>query len=183
MARRLALVEEDYLDRMKQYKGPTARPPASVTEHSSTARPTEEANNDGDDIRIYGIPNDPKEGLTTLVQLMPPRLRNKAGLLLHYLKDLSVDGQGRVKYESGETGSYLIDLVRFFASPKAMSPARPLDSNLFANVLIEHNVPQSALGAGRNLSHMVTLLDAPVEAPANKKKRSNSYKKVRWLRV
>src|SRR5437773_2142136 len=99
MAKRLALVEEEYLKRLKN--------------NSQTSdRKTEKIEEAVEEIHVYGAPLNAKDNMQILIDLLPPRLRVKAKLLLHYVKNVNLDSQGRVIYSGGETGSYLIDLIK-----------------------------------------------------------------------
>ena len=85
------------------------------------------------------------ENHNEVLQLLPPRLRQKARVMLHYLKSkLQVNGEGRVVYSDGTQGSHLYDLLRYYASPAAMSTQRLEDAKQFGILLYEVNAPPSA---------------------------------------
>jgi hypothetical protein len=166
MARRLALVEEDYLQRLKDKSSGEALESSKEFKSDNT----QSSNDPEAGVKIYGIP-EKKDEYQTLIDLLPGRLQTKAKLLLHYLRDVPVDGQGRVIYPDGVNGSYLIDLIRYFVSPKSMSPAKPIDATTFTEVMRANGVPTSALGAGRSL---IASIEPHVEKPRRKR--------IHWLK-
>src|ERR1019366_8525223 len=97
MAKRLALIEKDYLQRLKDKSD--VKTAASNFKNDKT---------ESEDVKIYGIPEKKDDEYITLIDLFPLRLQTKVRLLLHYLKDVKLDNQGRVIYPDGVIGSYLI---------------------------------------------------------------------------
>jgi len=115
----------------------------------------------GHELRVYGLDRTDDDMLATLAELLPKNLRSKARVLLHHLNGkVALDADNRVVYESSDggkqVGSHLLDLVRSLVSPTGTFDAqRPVDLPQFASAILGM-VPQSALGAGKNLSEIAS---------------------------
>ncbi len=115
----------------------------------------------GHELRVYGLDRTEDDMLATLAELLPKNLRSKARVLLHHLNGkVALNPDNRVVYEADDgvkqTGSHLLDLVRSLVSPVGTFDAqRPVDLPQFASAIIG-TVPQSALGAGKNLSEIAS---------------------------
>jgi len=113
------------------------------------------------ELRVYGLDRTEDDMLATLAELLPKNLRSKARVLLHHLNGkVALNPDNRVVYEADDgvkqTGSHLLDLVRSLVSPVGTFDAqRPVDLPKFASAIIG-TVPQSALGAGKNLSEIAS---------------------------
>ena len=95
---------------------------------------------------------------STLVELLPKNLRNKARILVHYLENkITLNEHQRIVYENGEVGSYLLDMIRYYVSP--LVKQRPVDAPDFESVLKNLGVPSSALA--RNIE--TNILDKWLE--------------------
>lgn len=138
MSRKLALIPASWLERKQQQpfgQQPTAAPP---------------------EIRVFGL-SEQNDLVDSLADYFPKTQRNRAKLFLTHLRDkITLDAQNRIVYTpqyggSGEAGSSIIDLVRYFISSKLFSPARPPDASRFAEILVSLGLPKSALGPGRTL--------------------------------
>ncbi len=86
-----------------------------------------------------------------LVELFPPRLRNKARLILAHLKGrIHITDDNRIVYldgENEESGSSIYDLIKFFITPQppnASKQTRPPDALRFGKLLKDANVPVAA---------------------------------------
>lgn len=78
-----------------------------------------------------------------LINLLPKTYRNRAKMLLHYLKpNLSV--QGRIVYEKGNVGSHILDLLKFVLMPKSFRRKAPNDIAIFVDALKNSGAPDSA---------------------------------------
>ena len=94
----------------------------------------------------------------TVIQLMSKNLQKKATLIMHYLKNkISLTKEGNVVYPDQSVGSNLYDLLKYFTTPKHMSPPRPFDASEFQQLMNENGVPLSALGSGKSLDRTEKL--------------------------
>ena len=85
----------------------------------------------------------PASTLSSLAELLPKRLQNKAKILLHYLDgNVQVNDKQRIVYSDGSVGSHVLDMVRYFVSPFVKQ--RPLDAPQFETLLKALGVPDSA---------------------------------------
>lgn len=85
-----------------------------------------------------------KRTFSSMVDILPKNIRNKARMLLHYLDGkIKLDDQERIVYSDDHVGSYLLDMVRYYVSPFVKT--RPLDSPRFEELLQEIGVPSSAI--------------------------------------
>jgi hypothetical protein len=82
----------------------------------------------------------------SVLENIPKRYRKRAEELLSYLENLKQTDDERVVYEGGETGSYLIDLLKYFLYPEMLKLQRPLDATKFGILLKERGVPDTILG-------------------------------------
>ncbi len=91
-----------------------------------------------------------------LIDLFPPRLENKARLLLTHLKGkIRITDDNRVIYlDNGqeEEGGPVYDLIKFYISPtppNGTGQTRPPDAFKFGLLLRAANVPISAYGSNK----------------------------------
>jgi hypothetical protein len=95
--------------------------------------------------------------IADLIGLLPKRIGNKATILFSFVRHkVALDDNGRVLYEDGSRGSYVIDLIKFFASSPHIHTYRPADALKFAVWLNKIGTPQSALGRELSLRRNIT---------------------------
>ena len=127
------------------------------------------------------------DNIGTLIKLLPGRLIGKAKLLYQYIKDINLDKEGRVIYDDNALGSYLLDLIRFYVSPKNMSPARPIDAIQFGKILLQKSVPSAAIGSGRILDEEIKgsrlLLSDALSDPATARNLKHKKQKTKGKRA
>ncbi len=132
-----------------------------------------------------------KKNFEEIVDIFPPRLRNKAQLILIHVRNrIDIAEDNHVLYSEGERrGSSIYDLVRFFITPsppRVGDWTRPPDAFEFGKLLQEAGTPMAAYGAGKSdfvtrLQHSNSAATAitAIEKSANtsemidKKKRKN----------
>ncbi len=100
-----------------------------------------------------------KKSLEDIVELFPPRLRNKARLMLvHAWNRISITEDNHVLYGGGDgedsrQGSSIYDLVRFFITPSPPgrgNQTRPPDAFEFGKILLEAGTPLASYGHGKS---------------------------------
>jgi hypothetical protein len=90
--------------------------------------------------QTHGLP------MTNLLEMLPKGYQSRGKIIL-----LSIDGkvtldqQHRVVYANGDVGSHVIDLIRFFVTPRNVQTKRPWDATVFATVMRGCGVPEYLL--------------------------------------
>jgi hypothetical protein len=113
--------------------------------------------------------------IDVLVDLLPRQYRNKAKLLLGFLKPrVRLDEQMRILYENGDKGSNLLDMIRFYVLPISSKTKRPLDALRFGLWMKKEGVPRSAIGREIVLKHeQDTIENMRGKARISQKKKKN----------
>ena len=173
MAAKYALLAYDTYQRLMSRK-----------ELSTMTEPPDKPN-----FHIYGLEESSEDPiLSTLIDLLPRTLRGKGKVLMHYIHGkILLDEHSRVIYTvemsdgstSEETGSHILDLVKYAISPgiqfgnvEQASSSRPIDWPRFQQLLHVIGVPQSSLGKGKRLE-----AETPQMLPLRRKNSTTPFKR------
>ena len=86
----------------------------------------------------------------TLLSLLPRHIQHRARTLLHFLLPLIDVKDGIVYLPGGAPTSPLMDILRFYSSPRLYKAAVPQGLELLNDLMIERNVPHSAFAPGKH---------------------------------
>jgi hypothetical protein len=118
-----------------------------------------------------------------IVDLLPKNLRRKAKILLHYLKNqLRLDDNSRIIYADGGQGSHLLDLVKYYTTPRSVKLSRPVDAVKFGLLLKQIGVPDAALGRELILKRSSVRVSAS-ESGLTKNNGPSKRAKFGWKRL
>lgn len=91
--------------------------------------------------------------MSALAEMLPKSYQSRGKALLKLLKGkVQLDSRDHVVYENGEKGSHIVDLVRYFVTPKHLKVTRPFDSNLFYSILIDLGTPTSLMARANTVN-------------------------------
>ena len=95
----------------------------------------------------------PNSLISEVLDLLPKRIQGKAKILAtHLSKQMKFSDDGRVIYPDGSFGSPLIDILKYFCSPKSglVRVKAPFDVRKMTEYLSETNAPMSATTKSNN---------------------------------
>ena len=103
-----------------------------------------------DEIRRL-LPSKTERTNNAILDLLPRGIKNRGRILLHHLLPRVSLGDGDVVIlpPNGTATAPLIDVLRFFASPKSMRVPVPTGAGHLIEFFRSRGFPQSAFGAGR----------------------------------
>ena len=83
--------------------------------------------------------------LSVMTVMLPKSYQTKGNALLTALDGkIEIDERCHVIYEDG-TGSHIIDLVKYFITPKHLNISRPFDARKFGDLLENFGIPKSLI--------------------------------------
>ena len=96
--------------------------------------------------------NESQTGAKRFLELLPKRLQNKGKQLLHYItKYFKIDPETDcILYPDNSLGSAVLDLLKFFLTPKNLFSTQPFDAQKVAQIFLENKVPGSCFASGKH---------------------------------
>lgn len=86
----------------------------------------------------------------SIVQLLPRTLHGRAKILLHHLLRLVRINDGIVELKDGTIVGTLVDILKFYCSPKNYNAPIPPGFETLNKMFVDHMVPQSAFAPEKN---------------------------------
>ncbi len=144
MAKRFALVPEEWLDQLKRKSTP-----ADIPDLERPDAAIEDGNNTIEVLERHQQPPQEKqsENAANFAILLPKLLRSRATVLCHYVWPyITVSVNNRILYKSDGVdeivGSNIIDMLRYVLSNKSLKIDRPPDASEFLELCKASGVPE-----------------------------------------